>query len=91
MTVHRPIVDTNGRTYATFDLWWAEVERIATERHGPRETRYKKAPAREVFARNTWSDESSLDSAGLPAAPEGERDQTHLSNQTQRSGGVAHA
>lgn len=34
---------------------------------------------------------SSLDSAGLPAAPEGERDQAHISNQTQRSGGMAHA
>jgi len=58
VTIHRPIVDTNGRSYATFDLWWAEVERIATERHGPLATRYKKAPTREVFTRNTWSDES---------------------------------
>jgi len=58
MIQRRPILTTDGCTYATFDLWWAEVERIATDRHGPRATRYKKAPTNEVFTRNTWSDES---------------------------------
>ena len=58
MIQRRPIVTTDGRMFATFDLWWAEVERIATERYGPRETRYKKQQPRSALTtRNTWSDD----------------------------------
>lgn len=61
-TPRRPIVDTEGRTYADIDAWFAEIERRATLKYGPRETRYRKAEyTTKTIRPNTWSAEGDED------------------------------
>ena len=67
----RQVVDLEGNTYADVALWWAEVERRATAKYGPRETRYRKADdyVRKTIRPNTWSAERDVDAPVARATP----------------------